>query len=56
VVDGDHDPTLIYCQEQGRLTKGAEYVEVENSGHFSNLDQVAFFNRVVLDFLRRTVT
>jgi 3-oxoadipate enol-lactonase len=54
VVVGDHDPTLVYCREQGRLTRAAEFVEVENSGHFSNLDQPAFFNKTVLDFLGRT--
>ena len=56
VVVGDHDPTLEYCQEQGRLTAGAEYVEIANSGHFSILDQPARFNEVALDFLRRTLS
>jgi pimeloyl-ACP methyl ester carboxylesterase len=54
VVVGDHDPTLDYCEEQGRMTAGAEYVLMENSGHFSILDQTARFNEVALDFLRRT--
>lgn len=54
VVAGDHDPTLEYCREQGRMARGAEYVEIENSGHFSTLDQVAQFNDIVLDFLSRT--
>lgn len=54
VVVGDQDPTLDYCDEQGRLTAGAEYVLIENSGHFSILDQPTQFNTVALDFLRRT--
>ena len=54
VVVGDQDPTLIYCEEQGRLAAGAEYVLIENSGHFCILDQTARFNEVALDFLRRT--
>lgn len=54
VVVGDHDPTLVYCEEQGRLAAGAEYVLMENSGHFSILDQAERFNAVALDFLRRT--
>jgi 3-oxoadipate enol-lactonase len=54
VVVGDQDPTLEYCEEQGQLTAGAEYVLMENSGHFSILDQTARFNEVALDFLRRT--
>jgi len=33
------DPGVL--QEQGRMTRGAEYVEMENSGHFSNTRQVA---------------
>jgi pimeloyl-ACP methyl ester carboxylesterase len=56
VVVGDQDPTLEYCAEQGRLTAGAEYVLMENSGHFSTLDQTARFNEVALDFLRRTAS
>jgi 3-oxoadipate enol-lactonase len=54
IVVGDQDPTLDYCEEQGRLTAGAEYVLMEYSGHFSTLDQPARFNDVALDFLRRT--
>jgi 3-oxoadipate enol-lactonase len=54
IVVGDQDPTLDYCEEQGRLTAGAEYVLMEYSGHFSILDQTARFNDVALDFLRRT--
>jgi pimeloyl-ACP methyl ester carboxylesterase len=54
IVVGDQDPTLDYCEEQGRMTAGAEYVLMENSGHFSILDQTARFNDVALDFLRRT--
>jgi pimeloyl-ACP methyl ester carboxylesterase len=54
IVVGDQDPTLDYCEEQGRMTAGAEYVLMENSGHFSILDQTARFNEVALDFLRRT--
>jgi pimeloyl-ACP methyl ester carboxylesterase len=54
IVVGDQDPTLNYCEEQGRLAAGAEYVLMENSGHFSILDQTARFNDVALDFLGRT--
>ena len=36
------------------MAAGAEYVLMENSGHFSILDQAARFNAVALDFLRRT--
>jgi 3-oxoadipate enol-lactonase len=54
IVVGDQDPTLDYCEEQGQLTAGAEYVLMEYSGHFSTLDQPARFNDVALDFLRRT--
>ncbi len=54
VVVGDHDPTFVYCEEQGRLTANAEYVVIDNSGHFCNLDNPARFNQVVLDFLHRT--
>jgi 3-oxoadipate enol-lactonase len=54
IVVGDQDPTLDYCEEQGRLAAGAEYVLMENSGHFSILDQTARFNDVALDFLGRT--
>jgi pimeloyl-ACP methyl ester carboxylesterase len=54
VVVGDQDPTFEYCEEQGRLTAGAEYVRIDYSGHFSILDQPARFNEVALDFLRRT--
>jgi pimeloyl-ACP methyl ester carboxylesterase len=54
IVVGDQDPTLDYCEEQGRLAAGAEYVLIENSGHFSILDQTARFNDVALDFLART--
>jgi 3-oxoadipate enol-lactonase len=56
VVVGDHDPTLEYCEEQGRLAAGAEYVVMEDSGHFTNLDQAARFNHVVLEFLGRTTS
>jgi 3-oxoadipate enol-lactonase len=56
VIVGDHDPTLEYCEEQGRLVAGAEYVRMEDSGHFSNLDQASRFNQVVLDFLGRTTS
>jgi pimeloyl-ACP methyl ester carboxylesterase len=54
VVVGDQDPTLVYCEEQGRMAAGAEYVLMENSGHFSILDQAERFNTLALDFLRRT--
>lgn len=54
VVVGDQDPTLVYCEEQGRMAAGAEYVLMQNSGHFSILDQTERFNTVALDFLRRT--
>lgn len=54
VVVGDQDPTLVYCEEQGRMAPGAEYVLMENSGHFSILDQAERFNAVALNFLRRT--
>jgi pimeloyl-ACP methyl ester carboxylesterase len=53
VVVGDQDPTLPYSEELGRLTDGAEFVRIENSGHFSTMDQTARFNEVALDFLRR---
>jgi 3-oxoadipate enol-lactonase/4-carboxymuconolactone decarboxylase len=53
VVVGDQDPTVDYCAEQGRLAAGAEYVLIENSGHFSILDQPGRFNAVALDFLAR---
>jgi len=53
VVVGDHDPTYEYCKEQGQQTAGAEYLEIEDSGHFCNLDNAAHFNAGVLDFLRR---
>jgi pimeloyl-ACP methyl ester carboxylesterase len=54
VVVGDQDPTLVYCEEQGRMAAGAEYVLMENSGHFSIMDQAERFNALALDFLRRT--
>jgi pimeloyl-ACP methyl ester carboxylesterase len=54
IIVGDNDPTRSYDEEQARLTRGAEFVLVENSGHFSNLDQATYFNRVALDFLGRT--
>ena len=50
VVVGDQDPTYVYCQEQGRMARGAEYVEFEKSGHFCILDQAARFNDAALDF------
>jgi pimeloyl-ACP methyl ester carboxylesterase len=54
IVVGDQDPTLDYCEEQGRMAAGAEYVLIENSGHFCILDQTAHFNAAALDFLNRT--
>lgn len=56
VVVGDQDPTFEYCEEQGKLTAGAEYVKIDYSGHFSILDQPAIFNEAALDFLGRTHT
>jgi 3-oxoadipate enol-lactonase len=53
VVVGAEDPTLPQCEEEGRLTAGAEYVVIENSAHLCNLDQPAHFNQVVLNFLNR---
>ncbi|MFN8593116.1 MAG: alpha/beta hydrolase [Thermomicrobiales bacterium] len=54
VVVGNQDPTFEYCKEQGQQTAGAEYVQIDYSGHFSILDQPARFNEAALDFLRRT--
>ena len=54
VVVGDQDPTFVYCEEQGRLAAGAEYVMIEHSGHFCILDQAERFNSAALDFLQRT--
>jgi 3-oxoadipate enol-lactonase len=56
VVVGENDPTLDYCKEQAALTKGAEYVLIEDSGHFCILDQTSYFNDVALDFLSRSLS
>jgi pimeloyl-ACP methyl ester carboxylesterase len=36
------------------MAAGAEYLLIQNSGHFCILDQTALFNDAALDFLQRT--
>jgi 3-oxoadipate enol-lactonase len=39
--------------EIARLIPNAEYFEIQNASHLSNLDQPEEFNRVVLEFLKK---
>jgi len=58
-------PTLFICGEKDILTppeemremskvvKDSEFVEIENSGHLSNMENPEKFNSVLCDFLKR---
>lgn len=53
IVVSDGDPTLPYCREQHQYCPQAEYLEVDNSGHMSIMDQAEVLNAFIMKFLRR---
>src|SRR5690606_2783743 len=53
MVAGELDGSLpATMRENANLLADGRFLEIENAGHLSNLDNPLVFNRIIKDFLR----